>query len=441
MAQDVGDGHQLSLRSLHNIFPWITKLVDDETVTEIMVVCSRSTSLDAPPVLMFYEQAGALHQRPLDAGRRDVERLVMAVARPLGLDPSVTPLCDARLVDGSRVAMCFPPATDAPAVTIRRFARVALTPAQLVASGSLPQAVLDLMGESLAKGGNILVAGGTGSGKTTLLNALIQMFPEDHRLVVIEDTLELRVDQLNTVRLEARKLDECKLTIRDMVKHALRQRPDHIVIGEIRGAEAQDVLQALNTGHGGSLTTIHANTAKDALTRMASCAMQAEDRLPWDVLCQQVASAFTLVVNQARRPDGSRGVRQLLSVVGYDAQTATWQTEPIWSHEGDEEQERVRRLALPPVAVRTVGQRVMASPAGTSPVAAVPVDARDPSTLARPPARGFPSSSVMALWPRRHVIVDPKSSDLRPVAPPVVVGYPRGVPEALPLGTGNADTA
>ena len=436
MSSDLGDGGQLSLRSLHNIFPWITELVDDESVTEIMVVCSRLTGPDDPAVLLFYEQAGALHQRPLDARRRDVERLVMAVSRPLGLDPSETPLCDARLVDGSRVALCVPPATGAPGLTIRRFARVALTPAQLVSSGSLPQDVLDLMGESLARGGNVLVAGGTGSGKTTLLNALIQMFPSDHRLVVIEDTLELRVDQLNTVRLEARKLADCKLTIRDMVKHALRQRPDHIVIGEIRGAEAQDVLQALNTGHGGSLTTIHANTAQDALNRMASCAMQAEDRLPWDVVCQQVASAFSLVAHQARRPDGTRGVRQLMSVNGYDAQTAKWQTEAVWSDDQLLKKEAARPRALPPVAVRTVGGTVMASPAGLKPAPAVPVDARDPATLARPPARGYPSSSVMALWPRRHVIVEPRSAAPPPSAPPVVVAYPHGLPSADPVETG-----
>ncbi len=299
---------------------------------------------------------------------------------PVGYRPvGETPLCDARLVDGSRVALCVRPATDAPAVTIRRFSKVALTPGELVASGSLPQRVLDLMGQALAGGGNLMVAGGTGSGKTTLLNALIQMFPANHRLVVIEDTIELRVDQLNTVRLEARKLSKFDLTIRDMVKHALRQRPDHIVVGEIRGAEAQDVLQALNTGHGGSLTTIHANTAEDALTRLASCAMQAEDRLPWDVLCQQVASAFSLVAHQARRADRSRGIQQLIRVKGYDAQTATWRTEVLWDHQT--EAAAPKPTVLPPRAVRMVDGKAMAVPAGPQPQAAVPVDAANPATL------------------------------------------------------------
>ena len=319
------------------------------------------------------------------------------------------------------------PATDAPAVTIRRFSKVALTPGELVASGSLPQRVLDLMGQALAGGGNLMVAGGTGSGKTTLLNALIQMFPANHRLVVIEDTIELRVDQLNTVRLEARKLSKFDLTIRDMVKHALRQRPDHIVVGEIRGAEAQDVLQALNTGHGGSLTTIHANTAEDALTRLASCAMQAEDRLPWDVLCQQVASAFSLVAHQARRADRSRGIQQLIRVKGYDAQTATWRTEVLWDHQT--EAAAPKPTVLPPRAVRMVDGKAMAVPAGPQPQAAVPVDAANPATLARPPRRGYPSSSVMALWPRRHLIVGPPSTSSAPdLASSVLVGYPDGVP-------------
>ncbi len=424
MPGAAADSEQLSLRSLRVIFPWIAELVDDDSVTEIMVLCARPGAA-GDQVLLFYEQAGELHQRPVDARPRDVERLVMGVTRPLGLDPLAMPLCDARLVDGSRVALCVAPATDAPAVTIRRFAKVVLTPAKLVSSGSLPQRVLDLLGEALAGGGNVLVSGGTGSGKTTLLNALIQMFPGNRRIVVIEDTLELRVAQLNTLRLEARRLGAFDLSVRDMVKHALRQRPDHIVVGEIRGAEAQDVLQALNTGHGGSLTTVHANTARDALTRMASCAMQAEDRLPWDVLCQQVASAFSLVVHQARLADGSRGVSELISVDGYDARTAEWRVEPVWRRGA-----RRAAAALPPVAVRTVGGKAMAAPAGRGPRAPVPVDASDPATLARPPARGRPSSSVMALWRRRHVVVDERSAAAVPGAGPVVLGYPDGAPVA-----------
>ena len=190
--------------------------------------------------------------------------------------------------------------------------------------------MLDRLNHALQGHGNVLVAGGTGSGKTTLLNALIQKFPPDDRILVVEDTLELHVTQSNTVRLEARDLDTFQLSARDMVKHALRHRPDHIVIGEIRGDEAQDVLQALNTGHGGSLTTIHANTARDALTRVACCAKQAADDYPWDIICQLVAMAFNLVVHQRRLPGGTRGVSELIEVKGYDRNKAEFVTETLW---------------------------------------------------------------------------------------------------------------
>ena len=420
---------ELSLGSLKSIFPVIGDLTDDETVTEIMVVCNRGA------VTVFFEKQGVLYEmQARDVTRRDVERLVYSVGRPLGVDPNKTPLADARLADGSRVAICLEPAASAPAVTIRRFSKVVMTGAELVARGSLPQQVLNLLGATLAEGGNVLVAGGTGSGKTTLLNALIKMFPQDHRIVVIEDTLELRVEQKNVLRLEARQLSEFDLTIRDMVKHALRQRPDHIVVGEIRGAEAQDVLQALNTGHGGSLTTIHANTAKDALSRIAACAMQAEDRLPWDVLCRGVASAFNLVVHQSRRPDGSRGVNELFRVTGYDAASGEWRGDSIWRTKwkgGASDLERV----LPPLASgRSADGSVVAVPAGTKPgQGAVAVDPEDPSTVAPRGVLGLPSPAVTGEWGGRKVVTVPPSEAPAADAPEDaadtrVVGYPDGKP-------------
>ncbi len=419
---------ELSLSSLNTIFPWIAGLTGNEQVTEIMVVCSRSGS-----VHVFYEEGGKLHRIDArGADSRAVERLCFACSRPLGADPVHTPLIDARLEDGSRVAVCVPPAAEAPAVTIRRFRKVVITAAELVRMGSLPQAVLDAMGAVLAEGGNVLVAGGTGSGKTTLLNALIKMFPRNHRIVVIEDTIELRVEQLNTVRLEARQLKQYDLSIRDMVRHALRQRPDHIVVGEIRGAEAQDVLQALNTGHGGSLTTIHANTAWDALSRMVACAAQAEDRLPWDVLCHSVASAFALVVHQARRPDGSRGVSELVRVDGYDSRSCEWKVSRLWSHR------RPKAPAFtpvrPPVAVARVDGRAVAVRPGSGRV--VPVDLSDPETLAPPGVPGLPSRSVIAMWPPRP-LASLESVSVRPPAdavPVVVVTYPDGLPVRVDPG-------
>ncbi|MCY4634348.1 MAG: ATPase, T2SS/T4P/T4SS family [Acidobacteria bacterium] len=423
-------GGELTLTSLRNVFPAIKDLIGDETVTEIMVVCARGGE-----VLVFFERRGVLHRlEARGAGRRDVERLIYSIARPLDVDPDVVPLGDGRLADGSRVALCLPPASLAPAVTIRRFSKVVMSGAELVAGGSLPQEVLDLLGATLAHGGNVLVAGGTGSGKTTLLNALIKMFPADRRIVVIEDMIELKVDQKNVLRLEARQLSAFQLTIRDMVRHALRQRPDHIVVGEIRGPEAQDVLQALNTGHGGSLTTIHANTTKDALSRLASCAMQAEDRLPWDVLCRGVASAFQLVVHQHRRPDGSRGVSELLRVHGYDAGSGEWKAKSLWRSEhagGAAEAGPV----LPPLASGvSAGGKAVAVRAGAKPGAGVvEVDPEDRRTVPRPAAPGLPSPAVTEQFGRRKVVSAPPVDGRLPDesdsgAASRVVGYPHGEP-------------
>ena len=336
---------QLSLHEIEGVFPLITPLLRDEGVTEIMVVSG------ADGVKVFYEKSGGL--KPHDVGGvsfRDLEAFCYAVARPLRLDPSQTPLMDARLADGSRVALCVSPATPFPAMTIRRFGKRRFTAENLVAGGALPQHVLDQLIRALKGDGNVLVAGGTGSGKTTLLNALIQQFPADDRILVVEDTIELDVTQPNTVRLEARDLESYYLTARDMVKHALRHRPDHIVIGEIRGDEAQDVLQALNTGHGGSLTTIHANTARDALTRVACCAKQAADDYPWDIICQLVAMAFNLVVHQRRLPGGKRGVSELLAVHSYDRVKAQFVTESLWKREVSEEHAEADAPRPPAVA-------------------------------------------------------------------------------------------
>ena len=429
-------GGELELKSLRNVFPAIGDLIDDETVTEIMVVCARGGQ-----VLVFFEKRGVLHEMEArGVGPRDVERLVYSIARPLGVDPDVAPLGDARLADGSRVALCLPPAALAPAVTIRRFAKVVMTAAELVALGSLPQEVLDLLGATLSRGGNVLVAGGTGSGKTTLLNALIKMFPPDRRIVVIEDTIELKVDQKNVLRLEARQLSAFDLTIRDMVKHALRQRPDHIVVGEIRGPEAQDVLQALNTGHGGSLTTIHANTAQDALSRLASCAMQAEDRLPWDVLCRGVASAFHLVVHQHRRPDRSRGVSELLRVNGYDSVTGEWKAKTLWLSKhagGSDEPEPV----LPPLAsgVSPGGKAVAVRAGGKPGDRVVAVDPEDRGTVPPPAGLGLPSPAVTEQFGRREVVTEPPvdaamPDDAADGAGSRVVGYPDGKPVQAPPG-------
>ena len=215
------------------------------------------------PRNVWVEGHGKLSPYPApDLTEETLERAAIHIARPLGLDPATSPILDARLDDGSRVAICVPPASPHVAITVRRFGKRAYSAAQLVQQGALPDNVLHQATRLLRTRRNILVSGGTGSGKTTLLNALIALLPDDERIVAIEDTLELRIDSPNCVRLEARGLQQGGVSIRDLVRHALRHRPDHIVVGEVRGGEAADLLQALNTGHGGSLTTVHANNAE-----------------------------------------------------------------------------------------------------------------------------------------------------------------------------------
>ena len=222
------------------------------------------------------------------------------------------PILDARLGDGSRVAIC-----------VRRFGTPSFSAAQLVSQGALPAHIRDEAERVLHTCRNILLSGGTASGNTTLLNALIALIPDNQRIVAIEDTLELRIDSPNRVRFEARRLQQGAVTIRNLVRHALRHRPDHIVVGEVRGTEAADLLQALNTGHGGSLTTVHANNADSALSRLASCAMQGGGELPWDVTCRGVVDGIAIVIHMTRR-EGRRFVEEAAVVHGYDAESTTW---------------------------------------------------------------------------------------------------------------------
>ena len=287
------------------------------------------------PHSVWVERRGKLlsHDAPrLDAAA--LERAAIHIARPLGLDPARSPIVDARLEDGSRVAICVPPASPAVAITVRRFGKRSFSAEDLVAQGALPENVRAEAERMLHSRRNILVSGGTGSGKTTLLNALIELLPDDERIVAIEDTLELRIERSNCVRFEARGLETGAVTIRDLVRHALRHRPDHIVVGEVRGGEAADLLQALNTGHGGSLTTVHANNAESALSRIASCAMQGGGELPWEVTCRGVVDGIALVIHMTRR-EGRRFVEEALLVEGYDAPQNHWIIQPIWREHDD----------------------------------------------------------------------------------------------------------
>ena len=306
-----GDGLDL----LKPFLPGLEAALEDPDVSEIMI---------NGPGNVWLEGHGRL--RPIDAPALDaaaLERAAIHIARPLGLDPATTPILDARLGDRSRVAICVPPASPHVAITVRRFGKRAYSAAQLVEQGALPANVHREAERVLQTRRNILVSGGTGSGKTTLFNALIELLPDDERIVAIEDTLELRIDRPNCIRFEARGLQEGAVSIRDLVRHALRHRLDHIVVGEVRDGEASDLLQALNTGHGGSLTTVHANNAESALSRLASCAMQGGGDLPWDVTCRGVGDGIARVIHMTRR-DGRRFVEEDAVVNGYDAGTNTW---------------------------------------------------------------------------------------------------------------------
>ena len=326
MKRASGIGH------LKPFLPGLETLLEDPEVSEIMI---------NGPGNVWIERGGRLE--PIEAPALTaawLHRAAIHIARPLGLDPAARPILDARLEDGSRVAICTPPASPEVAITIRRFGGRAFSAQDLVRMGSLPETVLGAARSALLARRNILVSGGTGSGKTTLLNALIELLPEDERIIAIEDTLELRIDRANCLRFEAGAVGtETSVSIRDLVRHALRHRPDHIVVVEVRGGEAADLLQALNTGHGGSLTTIHANNARSALSRLASCAMQAEGALPWEVTCQGVVDGIALVLHTARQR-GRRFVEEALEVRGYDAAKGRWIAEPIWSGADEAPQEQ-----------------------------------------------------------------------------------------------------
>jgi pilus assembly protein CpaF len=251
--------------------------------------------------------------------RQVIEKIVAAVGRRI--DES-SPVVDARLADGSRVNAIIPPlAVDGPMLTIRKFAKTALTASDLVRSQSVTDEVVGLLDGSVKGCRNILISGGTGTGKTTLLNVVSSFIPEDERIVTIEDAVELRLNQRHVIRLEARPPNlegKGQISIRDLVRNSLRMRPDRIVVGEVRGGEALDMLQAMNTGHEGSLSTLHANTPADALSRLETMVLMAGLDLPARSIREQIASAVNLIVHLSRMGDGSRRVTEIVEVTGIE---------------------------------------------------------------------------------------------------------------------------
>ena len=287
-------------------------LMSDPAVDEVMV---------NGPGEVYVERGGRIEPGGVAfGGEAELMHAIERILAPLGrrVDES-SPLCDARLPDGSRVNVVIPPLSlSGPCLTIRRFRRQGFSLRDLVGNATLAPEAADLLALCVAARASILVSGGTGSGKTTTLNALSGAIPGEERIVTIEDAAELRLRQRHVVRLEARPANlegRGEVTIRQLVRNALRMRPDRIVVGEVRGAEALDMLQALNTGHEGSLTTVHANSPADALRRVETLALMAGVGLPHDAIREQVASALELVVHQARLPDGARGVDSICEVV------------------------------------------------------------------------------------------------------------------------------
>jgi pilus assembly protein CpaF len=291
----------------------LERLLSDADVSEIMVV---------DPHTIFVERAGKMELTGLrftddDSVRAAIERIVTPLGRRI--DES-TPLVDARLKDGSRVNAVIPPlALRGPCITIRKFAKEPLRMADLVRYGSLSAEMARFLERSVKVRKNIVISGGTGSGKTTLLNVLSAAIPTGERIVTVEDAAELQLGQPHVVSLESRPPNlegKGEYTIRDLVKNALRMRPDRIVVGECRGGEAIDMLQAMNTGHEGSLTTTHANSPKEAVARIETLCLMAGLDLPVRAIRQQIAASIHLIVQQSRLSDGSRRISNIAEVVG-----------------------------------------------------------------------------------------------------------------------------
>ncbi len=325
-------------KALAPILPFLGPIKDlllDPGVTEIMVNSAES---------LYCERRGVLERCPAPAWtERELERAIVQIARSLDADVGLAePLLDARLPDGSRVAAALPPISEAPVLTIRKHPAKAFTVGDLVASGTLPEQVLETARHVLAARGNILVAGSTSSGKTTLLSALLNDLEPGERYLVIEDTAEIRLEQPHTLRFTARKAAPGRpaVTIRDLVKASLRHRPDRLVVGEVRGGEAWDLIQALNTGHGGAISTIHANTAEDALMRLATCALMQEGSaaVPWVALASIIGAVTDLVIHVARW-QGVRVVGEALRVKRYNPAGQAWETESAWPHPAAKEEQ------------------------------------------------------------------------------------------------------
>jgi pilus assembly protein CpaF len=313
-------------------------LVKDSSVSEIMV--------NAPDTV-FYEKEGRLYLSPVrfrDANH--IMRVVERIVAPLGrrVDES-SPMVDARLPDGSRVNVIIPPvAPKSPTITIRKFRQDRLTVEDLIATGTLTREIAEFCRACVQVKLNTLISGGTGTGKTTLLNALSAFIPDTERIVTIEDPTELKLQQGHVVSLEARPSSlegKGEVTQRDLVRNALRMRPDRIIVGEVRGSEAFDMMQAMNTGHEGSLSTVHANSPRDCLSRVENMVLMAGLELPVRAIREQMVSAVHMVVQISRLSDGSRRITHVSEISGLEGQIVTMQDLFRFEQEGIDAEGRV----------------------------------------------------------------------------------------------------
>jgi pilus assembly protein CpaF len=323
----------------------------DPDVSEIMVTGTRP---------IYVERAGRLYATSSrflfdDHLRRVIERIVGQVGRRI--DES-SPMVDARLADGSRVNAVLPPlALDGPTLTIRKFSKQPLTVTDLIRLKTLTPKVAELAALCVMGRLNILVTGGTGTGKTTLLNVLSASIPESERIVTIEDSAELQLVQDHIVRLEGRPPNieaRGEVTIRDLVRNALRMRPDRIIVGEVRGGEALDMLQAMNTGHDGSMSTLHANSPRDAVSRLETMVLMAGIELPSRAIREQIASAINLIIHVSRLRDGTRRVTHVTELTGMESSVITLQDIYTMDHDGAMGDDGLIHASLVPTGIRPV---------------------------------------------------------------------------------------
>ena len=316
----------------------IQTLLDDPSISEVMV---------NGPENIYIERAGKLYR----VGKRFVDdahvmRIIEKIIAPLGrrLDESM-PMVDARLPDGSRVNAIIPPISiNGPCLTIRKFSVEPLKPRDLVNFGSMSEAMARFLEACVMARMNIIVSGGTGSGKTTTLNVLSSFIPHDERIVTIEDAAELRLQQDHVITLESRPANlegKGEITIRNLVRNSLRMRPERIVVGEVRGAEALDMLQAMNTGHDGSLGTVHSNSPRDTISRLETMVLMGGTQLPSHAIREQIASALDLIVHQERLRDGSRRVTHVTEVQRMEMEEVVLQDIFVYKRHGFDKDGRI----------------------------------------------------------------------------------------------------